>query len=362
MDNLEIKASLVSSAREKELKAFDDTKAGVKGLVDAGILNIPEIFIRPPDEVSEEWNYTHDQQVPVIDFQGIENSDRRKQIVSQVQQASEHWGFFQVVNHGIPLSVLDGMIDGVRLFHEQDFEAKKQLYSLDYTKTVRFCSNYDLYQSQAANWVDSLLLTMPFDADDLPKSCRSSTMEYIKHILKFGDIIIELLSEALGLKPDHLKSMECAKGNYTVAGHYYPACPQPELTRGYKKHSDSTFFTILVQDHIGGLQVLHGDKWANVEPIAGGLLVNIGDMLQIVSNDKFKSVIHRALVNRDNARISAPVFFYGSPSQSMKYSPIEDLISEECPPIYKTFQVSDYLEKFFTKQLDGQELRELFKI
>ncbi|KAK1395326.1 1-aminocyclopropane-1-carboxylate oxidase-like [Heracleum sosnowskyi] len=367
MDGLDIKASLVSSVREKELKAFDDTKSGVKGLVDAGILNVPEMFIRPPDKLSEEVDYSRTHlQVPVIDFQGIENSDRRKQIVSQVQHASEHWGFFQVVNHGIPLSVLEGMIDGVRLFHEHDFEAKKQLYSLDPKKKVRFFSNYDLYQSQAANWMDTLLLTMlPSDqvtADDLPKSCGSTTMEYKRHILEFGDTIIELLSEALGLRANHLKAMDCAKGYHSVAGHYYPPCPQPELTSGVSKHSDSSFFTILLQDHIGGLQVLQGDKWADVEPIAGGLVVNIGDSLQIVSNDKFKSVIHRSLVNRDNARISAPYFFQGSTSQSMKYAPIDDLISEKYPRIYKSFQVSDYMEKFYTKPLGGQELRDLFKI
>lgn len=107
-------------------------------------------------------------------------------------------------------------------------------------------------------------------------------MEYIKHILELGDTIVELLSEALGLKADHLKAMECAKGYLSVAGHYYSACPEPELTRGISKHSDATFFTILLQDHIGGLQVMHGDKWADVEPIAGGLVVNIGDLLQVI--------------------------------------------------------------------------------
>lgn len=83
-------------------------------------------------------------------------------------------------------------------------------------------------------------------------------------------------------------------------------------------------------------------------------------MKQIVSNDKFKSVIHRSLVNRYNARISAPCFFHGSTSQSMKYVPIEDLISEKYPRLYKSFKVSDYMEKFYTKRLDGQELRDLF--
>ncbi|WOG83247.1 hypothetical protein DCAR_0102422 [Daucus carota subsp. sativus] len=367
MDGLDMKASLVSSVREKELKAFDDSKSGVKGLVDAGILNIPGIFIRPPDELSAKSTYSRTQlQVPVIDFQGIENSDRRKQIVAQVQQASEHWGFFQVVNHGIPLSVLEGMIDGVRLFHEQDLETKKQLYSFDAKKKVRFFSNYDLYQSRTANWIDTLLLTMfpsdPVTADELPKTCRSTTMEYLKHLSELGDTVIELLSEALGLKADHLKAMDCSKGYKSFAGHYYPPCPQPELTKGVSEHSDSTFFTILLQDRIGGLQILHEDQWADVEPIAGGLVVNIGDMLQIVSNDKFKSVIHRALVNSVEARISVPCFFHGSTAPSIKYAPLEDLLSEENPPIYKSFQVSDYMEKFFSKPLDGEELRDLFKI
>lgn len=106
-------------------------------------------------------------------------------------------------------------------------------------------------------------------------------MEYIKHVMELGDTLIELLSEALGLKADYLKAMECTNGHNTVCGHYYPPCPQPELTTGISKHSDSTFITILLQDQIGGLQILHGDEWVDVGPIAGGLVVNIGDFLQV---------------------------------------------------------------------------------
>ncbi|WOG83246.1 hypothetical protein DCAR_0102421 [Daucus carota subsp. sativus] len=358
-------ASVVNFDREKELKAFDETKSGVKGLVDAGILNIPGIFIRPPDELSEELNYSN-LQVPVINLQGIENSDTRKQIVSQVQQASEQWGFFQVLNHGIPQRVTEGMIDGVRLFHEQDLETKKQLYTHDFTRKVRFNSNYDLFQSRSANWRDTLALTMmpsdPLCADDLPESCRFTSMEYLSHILELGDTLIELFSEALGLEVDHLKAMECTKGHNTVCGHYYPACPQPELTTGIRKHSDSTFITILLQDQIGGLQILHGDTWVDVEPIAGALVVNVGDFLQIVSNDKFKSVVHRAQVNKAEARISVPCFFHGSMAHSTEYGPIKHLVSEVNPPVYRSFQVNDYMKKFFSTRLDGQELRNLFKI
>lgn len=92
------------------------------------------------------------------------------------------------------------------------------------------------------------------------------------------------------------------------------------------------------------------------------LCVYLNFMKQIVSNDKFISVIHRALVNRDIARISVPCFFNGSTVESIEYGPIEDLLSEENPSIYRSFQVSDYAKQFFSKQLDGQPIRDLFKL
>lgn len=95
-----------------------------------------------------------------------------------------------------------------------------------------------------------------------------------------GVLVFELLSEALGLSPNHLKELDCAKG-LSVLCHYYPSCPQPELTIGTTKHSDNDFITILLQDHIGGLQILHNNTWLDVDPYPGALVVNIGDLLQV---------------------------------------------------------------------------------
>ncbi|KAF7120882.1 hypothetical protein RHSIM_Rhsim13G0100700 [Rhododendron simsii] len=163
--------------REEELKAFDDSKAGVRGLIDAGVAKVPKIFIRPPDELAEEFDRNKsDLQIPIIDVSAIEGSDERAKIVNEVRIASEEWGFFQVVNHGIPLNVLDEMIDGVRMFHEQDSEIKKSLY--DRTKRVRFETNYDLYKSKFANWRDTLTIYMlhsdQTDPDEIPSVCRST--------------------------------------------------------------------------------------------------------------------------------------------------------------------------------------------
>jgi len=113
-------------------------------------------------------------------------------------------------------------------------------------------------------------------------------MEYITQVTRVGEIVFELLSEALGLKPSYLNEVECAKGR-TFVCHYYPPCPQPELTLGATKHTDPAFLTILLQDQIQALQVLHDNLWIDVQPVPGALIINIGDLLQVcLINDVFR--------------------------------------------------------------------------
>lgn len=94
-----------------------------------------------------------------------------------------------------------------------------------------------------------------------------------------GFLLFGLLSKALSLEPSRLTDMGCADG-LTFVGHYYPACPQPELTLGASKHTDDGFLTVLLQDQIGGLQVFLEDTWIDIPPVPGALVINIGDMLQ----------------------------------------------------------------------------------
>ncbi|KAJ4822667.1 hypothetical protein Tsubulata_039465 [Turnera subulata] len=290
MANVSVEDRLVTNYNRKaELKAFDDTKAGVKGLVDAGIAKVPRIFINDQSKINDKSvSGGSRSSIPIISLEGMDkDSSLREEIIQQVRDACEEWGFFQVTNHGIPASVMDDTLEGIRGFHEQDPEVKKEFYSRDELRKVTYNTNFDFYQAPAANWRDSLYCGMapdPPNPEELPAICRDIMIDYSAEVMKLGQKLFELISEALGLDPSHLNDMGCTEGLYLI-GQYYPPCPEPELTKGLSKHTDSAFLTVVLQDQLGGLQVLHQDHWVDVTPIPGALVVNLGDMTQASSRN-----------------------------------------------------------------------------
>ncbi|XP_073158374.1 1-aminocyclopropane-1-carboxylate oxidase homolog isoform X2 [Henckelia pumila] len=209
----ETKATMESlDDRWSELKAFDETKLGVKGVVDSGATKVPRIFINQSqnaDSIIEPDNAAGFG-FPVIDLaDGLDKHDplKRERIVEEIRDASEKWGFFQVVNHGIPTACLEEMLDGVRRFNEQDPDIKKHYYSRDFTKAVGYYSNFDLYISPAANWKDSFHCVMAPESpppEDLPAACSTVFPIAIKVIAS-----------------NTAASVACAASPLTNSGYYY---------------------------------------------------------------------------------------------------------------------------------------------
>ncbi|EXC31932.1 1-aminocyclopropane-1-carboxylate oxidase-1-like protein [Morus notabilis] len=359
----------LSYDRAKEVKQFDDTKAGVKGLVDSGVTKVPKFLIHPPENLSNDSRPPHNGndnfRVPVIDLGGHEDCVRRAEIVREIREASETWGFFQMVNHGVPDAVLNDMLEGVRQFHEQPKEMKMEWYSRDRQRRVRYYCNGDLLVSKTANWRDSIAFDFqdgPLEPDAFPSACRQAVQEYMKHMVELRETLSELLSEALGLSKDYLAKLECMKSE-TLVCHYYPVCPEPDLTQGTTKHSDPSALTILLQDHIGGLQVFHQNQWVDVPPLHSVLVANIGDLMQLITNDKFKSVEHRVLSGSNGPRISSACFLYPSATHRYKpYGPIQEFLSEEEPPKYRETNIYEYLSYYRSKGLDGHSALPHFKL
>ncbi|KAK7318928.1 hypothetical protein RJT34_03636 [Clitoria ternatea] len=347
--------------RVAEVKAFDETKLGVKGLLDSGITKIPRMFhCSKFDPTPHASNLS----VPIIDLKDIgTNSSLRVQVVDQIKSACKEWGFFQLVNHGIHVEVLDEMICGIRRFHEQDGEVRKTFYTRDSNKKVTYFSNGTLYNDPAATWRDTLTFLRNPDPEEIPAVCRDIAIEYSKKVKLLGYTVFELFAEALGLHPSYFNELEPADGLFTTC-HYYPPCPEPELTFGTPKHTDISFMTILLQDQMGGLQVLHENQWVDVHPVHGSLVVNIGDLMQLITNDKFFSVYHRVLSSNLGPRISVASFFMNPSPQgkSKDFGPIKELLSEENPPLYRDTTVKDIMAHHLKKGLDGNSSLQPFRL
>ncbi|GLT82398.1 hypothetical protein SLE2022_007810 [Rubroshorea leprosula] len=302
-----------------------------------GLKALPEHYIQPVGERIDTTKIITNESIPIID---LSNWDDPK-VADSICDAAEKWGFFQIVNHGVPFEVLDHVQDATHRFFGLPAEEKNK-YSKDHSpsNSVRFGTSFSPQAEKALEWKDylSLFYVSEEQAAALwPPACRDEVLEFMKG----SETVIKRL----------------------VNLNYYPICPNPELTIGVGRHSDVSTLTILLQDEIGGLYVKGhdgDDSWIHVPPIKGSLVINVGDALQILSNDRYKSIEHRVVANASKNRISIPIFV--NPRPSALIGPLPEVLANGEKPIYKQVLYSDYVKHFFRRAHDGKGTVEFAKI
>ena len=83
--------------RVEDIKKFDDSKLGVKGLVEAGATTIPKFFVHPPETLADIKSVSKDLSIPIIDFSRLNCPDEHVNLVQELKDAASNWGFFEVI-------------------------------------------------------------------------------------------------------------------------------------------------------------------------------------------------------------------------------------------------------------------------
>lgn len=173
-----------------------------------------------------------------------------------------------------------------------------------------------------------------------PPPHRDVTREVAGAMSKLAGTLARVLAEALlaGRRPAGERFPEgCDETTCFLRLNRYPPCPVSPDAFGLVPHTDSDFLTVLCQDHVGGLQLMKGARWVAVKPIPGALIVNIGDLFQAWSNNRYKSVEHKVVTNATTERYSVAYFL--CPSYDSPIGTCEE------PSPYRTFTFGEYRSK-----------------
>ncbi|XVF79745.1 hypothetical protein PTKIN_Ptkin15bG0014300 [Pterospermum kingtungense] len=205
---------------------------------------------------------------------------------------------FQVINHGIPLSIMNDALDAAAEFFNLPLEEK-----------------------------------MPLLSDDVHAPVRDKMGNYAKAVHALQMQLMEAILETLGLNFGNLQK-ELEEGNQFMAVNCYPACPEPDLTLSLPPHSDFGTITILLQSG-PGLQLLHKkNNWLSVPVVEGALMVQVGDQMEVMSNGQYKRIVHQVL-SAKNKRLSI-ASLHSLPLNKI-IGPAEELADEKHPVSYNDF-------------------------
>ncbi|KAJ7567431.1 hypothetical protein O6H91_02G146700 [Diphasiastrum complanatum] len=333
---------------------------GPQALCDQGVKEIPEAYIQPQHERPNSGKPVHGENLPLIDLSRL-NGDGRNQVIEELRYACESWGLFHLVNHGFPQSSMDAMMEVGRHFFELPVDEKMRFFGTKASSETRYgVVNFNSDDNRVLEWrdflfqpchplSDEIISTWP----DVPLHYREIALEYCKNARALAVRLLALLSESLGLRDSFLN--EAFKGHdQLMLINHYPPCPQPDLALGLTGHTDANGLTILQHDDVPGLEVLKDGSWCAVSSIPNALVINLGDQMQILSNGRYKSIEHRAVVNSDKTRFSIATFC--GPSYDAIIAPAAELIKQHPTQSaeYREVVYGEYLGQAYARGLEGK--------
>ncbi|PKI64091.1 gibberellin 3-beta-dioxygenase 1-like [Punica granatum] len=282
--------------------------------------------------------------LPIIDLGDLDAS-------KMMGQACESWGMFQVINHGIPLTLFRDVESEARAFFSLAAEEKMKALRSPSGVTGYGVARIAPFFNKVMWHEGFTIVGSPVDhvreiwPERYHRFCE--VMEaYQKAMKELSERLLDLILKSLGTPEEHIEWLPSVACQGRLAPctalqlNSYPPCPGPTQVIGLAPHTDSYLITILHQvGNINGLQVLmEGTGWVLIVPLEGAVVVYVGDMLHIMSNGLFPSMLHRAVVDNTRHRLSF-AYFYGPPADS-SISPIP----RGCPSQFRSMTVREYIE------------------
>ena len=298
------------------------------------------------------------EQVPVIDVSAVVHdaeSAEAREGVDAIARACREWGFFQVVNHGVPQRLIDSTWTETRNFFSQPAAVKDAImrtrenpwgyYNNELTKNQRDKKEVFDYTTDGVDPIYASENRWP----DVDTGFRETLCEYRDAVTELSLALLRGFCVGLGLPADYMQAdFETAHTGFIRLNYYPVADPLadskvehlPVADLGVHHHSDAGALTVLAQDNVGGLQVFKKGFWHNIAPVDGAFVINTGDMMQVWSNDIYQAAVHRVLAMEQRDRYSIPFFF--NPAAGTEVMPLPSVVTDERPARYRTVKWSDF--------------------
>ena len=303
--------------------------------------------------------------IPVVDLSKFinGNQEQREQFAKKLGTAFHEIGFVGVVNHGIPKHLIEGFYDTSREFFDLGLNAKENYeikglagqrgytsFGKEHAKQSKVADLKEFFQiGQTVTDNDPIKEQYPdnVSVSEIPLFSYMGR-ELYEAFEEAGGHLLKAIAIHLELGEDYFDS-KIKNGNSILRSIYYPPIKtEPKSAIRAEQHEDINLITLLVGASAGGLQLLNKeDEWMPIMPEEDEIVINVGDMLQRLTNNYLKSTTHR-VVNPPKEkwhmpRLSIPFFLH--PRSNMDLTCLDKCVSDSNPLQYEPITAGDYLDE-----------------